>query len=69
MTDQPRPTDALDLTQARCPTCGHMHPHRMGLSLCACDDCSLLWTTIPRQHLAPEYAKRLADLEAKVRNG
>lgn len=47
-----------------CPTCGHCHPGGMGLLACACGDCHLLWTTVPRELLKPEAYERLEELEA-----
>lgn len=54
------------ITNARCPTCGHMHPHRMGLAMCMCEDCALLWTSVRREHLAPEYQERYDRLWGRV---
>lgn len=49
--------------QRRCPTCGHCHPNGVGSSWCRCKDCRLLWTTVPRDLLAPAYLARLRELE------
>jgi hypothetical protein len=48
-----------------CPTCGHAHPDGLGLALCLCSDCGLLFGGVPRRFLAPKYAARLIELEAK----
>ena len=37
-----------------CPTDGHVHPNGIGVRICGCPDCDLLWTDIPRDLLAPE---------------
>lgn len=47
---------------ARCPTCGHAHPNGIGAGWCTCDDCSLLWTTVPTHLLTEESRNRLAAL-------
>lgn len=46
-----------------CPTCKHAHPGGIGLALCLCGDCALLFGDTPRDLLAPEYRQRLEELE------
>lgn len=50
-----------------CPMCGHCHPGGIGADWCGCSDCGLLWTSIPFEHLAPEYQNRLTKLREEVR--
>lgn len=47
-----------------CPSCGHLHPGGVGLSLCLCGDCYLWFGSIPRVSLSEKAAARLKELVA-----
>ncbi len=49
----------------KCPTCGHIHPHGIGVTFCGCADCSLIWTDTP-ELMTEEYQKKRRELLAKV---
>lgn len=48
--------------ERKCPTCKHRHPNSLGLAMCGCEDCFLIWTDIPSQYLAPEKKIRQEEL-------
>lgn len=59
---RPKPAESAVDWRA-CPTCKHRHPNGIGVSFCLCDDCSLIWSDVPRHLLGPDYKKRLDALE------
>ena len=50
------------MAQKPCPTCGDLHPNGIGVSLCACRDCWLLFSDIPLRSLSPQSLARLKEL-------
>lgn len=50
------------ILEMRCPTCGHQHPSGIGASWCGCDDCGLLWTSVPLNLLDETHRQRYEEL-------
>ena len=55
-------TEAVAEDPRKCP-CGHRHPGGMGLAMCMCKDCGLLWFAEP-EYLAPAFRARYDELMA-----
>jgi hypothetical protein len=50
----------------RCPTCGHIHPGGLGVSMCGCGDCLLLFGGIEFDLLAPPFQERYRELRQQI---
>ena len=48
-----------------CPTDKHAHPGGVGVNICGCNDCLILFGGIAPEYLAPESRARLKELRAK----
>jgi hypothetical protein len=36
-----------EIRNPECPDCGHIHPSGIGVSMCLCDTCALIWFDKP----------------------
>ena len=50
----------------QCPTCRHAHPKGLGLLVCGCRDCSILFGSVAYEWLAPPYQERYRELHAQM---
>ncbi len=57
------------MSNDRCPTCKHMHPEGVGLFLCGCKDCFLLFGDVPFAHMGEEAQARVLALHAQMKPG
>lgn len=60
-----RDENTLGRNKMKCPTCGHVHPNGIGIAMCACDDCHLIWFNKP-DLLSEKNAKRRKILMQKI---